>query len=62
MASADKQSKTMDVWGGMYRHFLILVDTKVKVNESVKSLLGFNQLCFSCFLRKVMEQKKEVDT
>lgn len=36
VASTDKQSKTMDVWGDFYGHFHILVDAKVKVNESVK--------------------------
>lgn len=36
VASADKRSKTMDVWGDLYQHLMILVDIKVKVNESVK--------------------------
>lgn len=36
VVSADKQSKTMDIWGDLYRHLQILGDTKVKVNESEK--------------------------
>lgn len=59
VASADKWSKSMDDSGDLYRHLQTLVDTMVKVNESIRSCQDFTN---SVALAVTGKTKKKVET
>lgn len=46
VTSADKQSKSMDIWGDLYTHFQTSVDTKVKGNKSTRCGRDFSNPVF----------------